>query len=924
MTKTLSLTKNKLGKPYEDLEFLLHCLKEVLIENGEDELCNFIPWLNGKIDVKPENFTEKHIQLYSIAFHLLNMVEENGAVQTRRRIESERSMASVNGLWARNFKTLKDAGVSPEDIVSHLAEIRVEPVLTAHPTEAKRAIVLEHHRSLYLLLVQRENTMYTAREQDEIRREIKLELHRLWRTGEIFVEKPDVRSELDNILHYLTTVFPIVIPILDRRLVQAWKDAGFERDLIGSYDKFPRLTFGNWVGGDRDGHPFVTSDVTKETLVTLRLNAFIIIRRNLKKLSKNLSFTCFIKDAAKPLQKRMRELGEELGKMAEFDIMENDREAFRFFINLITAKLPVKVEGGHAVKIYEYPYSYKSSKELISDLVLLRDSLTAFGSKRIASSDVFEMIRLVQTFGFHLAHLDIRQNSRFHDLAVSQLMDAAMMDGSQFLKWNEEERIKFINRELASPRPFTQPKMKLGPEAEAVVSCYRVVASHLEKYGTESIGAFIVSMTRSVSDLLVVYLLCREAGLIVHTPEGLVCRLPVVPLFETIEDLQQSSYIINKFLDHPFTRRSLMYRKNMRGDEECVQQVMVGYSDSNKDGGILASQWNLFNAQTRLAEAGRKHKVRIRFFHGKGGSISRGAGPTQWFIKTLPHSSINGDLRLTEQGETIAQKYANKINAAYNLELLIAGTSGSTLLHKFTPKKKDTFEKWFELMAEESKKYYMDLINDKNFIQFFGQATPIDVIESSKIGSRPARRTGKRTLGDLRAIPWVFGWSQSRFNITSWYGVGSTLEDFMHKYPKEFERLKKAAQKDSLIKYVLTNVDTSLAATDEEIFTAYAALVEDKTVREDILGKITRELNKTRKMLTKVFEEPFKNRRSHHYYSNVLRAEALNDLHYNQISLLKKWRKVKQQHPDSADANDLLMQLLLTVNGIASALRNTG
>ncbi|HEX8547851.1 MAG TPA: phosphoenolpyruvate carboxylase, partial [Cytophagaceae bacterium] len=688
------------------------------------------------------------------------------------------------------------------------------------------------------------------------------------------------------------------------------------------YDKLPRISFGDWVGGDRDGHPFVTSEVTKETLETLRSNALAIVRQHLDDLSHNLSFTCPINQSAPAMQKRIYEIGEELGSK-EFALNGAEREAFRLFVNLMLTKLPHE-KNSIVNRNIENESSYRYASELIADLLILSDALTVFGAKTIAFADVRDVMRIVQTFGFHLAHLDIRQNSKFHDNAICQLMETALLDGSQFLTWSEEDRLAFINKELESPRPFTQPKIKLGPEADAVVSCYKVVSEYIDDHGTAGLGSLIVSMTRSLSDLLTVYLLAREAGLIVQTPQGLVCKLPVVPLFETIDDLRNSPEIMQAFLDHPFTKRSLEYQKALNGEKYLIQQIMIGYSDSNKDGGILASQWNLFKAQTTLAEIGRNNQVRIRFFHGKGGSISRGAGPTNWFIKTLPHASINGDMRLTEQGETIAQKYANKINATFNLELLIAGTAGSTILHQFTPKRVTNFESSFDFLAEESFKYYQGLINDKNFIQFFSEATPIDVIESSKIGSRPARRTGKRTLGDLRAIPWVFSWSQSRFNITSWYGVGSTIKSFKDQMPAQFEELKKLAKIDSLVRYVFTNVDTSLAATDVKIFTAYADLVEDNEIKMDILGKIVKELELTRAMLSEVFDKPLETRRSHHYYSNVLRAVALNDLHYKQIDLLKRWRSLKKDHIENEEAQNLLLQLLLTVNGIASALRNTG
>ncbi|MFN8414886.1 MAG: phosphoenolpyruvate carboxylase [Cytophagaceae bacterium] len=919
----LGLTQSKLGKAYHDLEFLLNCFKEVLIENGDADMAKYIPWIGKRAKVTPDELTEKHIQLYSIAFQLLNMVEENGAVKLRRKLEDEYSIASVNGLWGKNLMMLKQKKITQEQIANELYSIRIEPVLTAHPTEAKRTIVLDHHRQLYLSFLKWEDSTYTELEKKDIQREIKLHLDRLWRTGEIYVEKPDVESERNNVLHYLTTVFPDVIPILDRRLATAWEELGFDPELIISYKNMPRIRFGNWVGGDRDGHPGVTSDVTKETLELFRLNAFIMIRKHLEKLEKNLSFTCYLKQTSKSFQKRITEILDETQTHSLLEKEANAQEIFRFFIQLLMKKLPLEIEKGYALRINEKPYSYKQSQELVDDLVILREGLVAYGAKTIAFADVKECGRLVQSFGFHLAHLDIRQNSKFHDFAISQLMKVAALDGDKFLTWSEEERLKFLNKELMTLRPFAYTETNLANEADAVVSCYKVVSEHISKYGEEALGSLIVSMTRSTSDLLAVYVLARETGLLVQTEKGIACKLQVVPLFETIEDLQMSPAILGKFLEHPITKASLAYQKQVRGNLDMEQQVMIGYSDSNKDGGILSSQVNLSSAQLKMVEVGKKHGVRIRFFHGKGGSISRGAGPTQWFIKTLPHNSIQGDMRLTEQGETISQKYANKVNAAYNLELLEASTAGYSILHKYTKHKREKFDKHLEDIAELSKAYYQDLIQKPTFIQFFSQATPIDVIEQSKIGSRPSRRTGKRSLADLRAIPWVFSWAQSRFNITSWYGVGTALEKFYKSDPEEFAYMQKMAGSDTLVRYVFTNVDTSLAATDEKIFKSYAALVEDEEVRDEILDLIVKEFNRTKKMLSILFEKTFEQRRSHHHYSNILRAEAMNDLHYDQIELLTRWRKVNSQ-PNSEKAQKLLKELLLTVNAIAGALRNTG
>ncbi|MDB5271943.1 MAG: ppc [Chitinophagaceae bacterium] len=919
----LSVTQEKLGKTYLDLEFLLTCFKEVLEENGELELSKQVPWINSKRNrATIDEFNEKHVQLYSIAFQLLNMVEENGAKRLRRKVE-EKNMASVNGMWAYNFQKLKQKKITPQQIAEELPNTRIEPVLTAHPTEAKRTIVLEHHRQLYLSFMKWENGNYNSLEKNEIRKEIKLHLDRLWRTGEIYEEKPDVKSELKNVVHYFSRVFPDVISSLDKRLAMAWENMGWDPALIQTYDKLPKISFGNWVGGDRDGHPFVTSEVTKETLEILRLNAFINLHKALEKLENNLSFSCQLNACSKALKKRLLEMAEESNSIDKLEEHPNSSEVFRLYINLMMEKLPIDIERGYALKKKDKEHCYNQPEELINDLIILRSALVEYGAAIVAYSDVKEVLRLVQTFGFHLAHLDIRQNSRFHDLAISQLMNAASLDGDSFLTWSEEDRLKFLNKELQSPRPFTQPHTQvLGKEAEAVISCYRVLADHINKYGEAGLGSLIVSMTHSLSDLLVVYLLAREAGLARYTEQGLVCLLPVVPLFETIEDLQHGSAIITKFMDHSFTKRSLEHQRIARHEEDKVQQVMIGYSDSNKDGGILASQWNLYTSQLKMVEAGKKANVRIRFFHGKGGSISRGAGPAHWFIRALPHGSMHGDMRLTEQGETISQKYANKSNAVYNLEVLGASTAGYSIMQKYTKRKKDQFDTYFEFIASESQKYYVELISNPQFIQFFGQATPIDVIEQSKIGSRPARRTGKRTLADLRAIPWVFSWSQSRYNITSWYGVGHALEMLKNQYPEQFDNLKELAVSDSLVRYVFTNIDTSLAATDEKIFKAYAELVEDEEVKKEILGNIVKELAKTRKMMSLIFTIPFEERRHYHYYSNVLRTDGLNELHMKQIDLLAKWRKMGGTQTEKWQAT--LKELLLTVNAIASALRSTG
>ncbi|MFT6856432.1 MAG: phosphoenolpyruvate carboxylase [Cyclobacteriaceae bacterium] len=921
MNLTLDKIQETLGKPYHDLEYLLKALKEVLIENGDEDMALAIPWINELENFNNKELTEKHVQLYSLVFQLVNMAEVNGAVQ-HRRADEDKDLTQVKGLWANNFKRLRDKEIDERDIAIRLKSICVEPVLTAHPTEAKRATVLEHHRELYLLIVKRENSMYNSFEQNNIRNDLKQVLYRLYKTGEIYLEKPDVPSELRNITHYLTNVFPETIPVMDRRMMQAWEHLGFDSKTIYELNAWPKLSFGDWVGGDRDGHPLVTEQVTEDTLKILRLNSIVVVRRKLIDLVRHLSFTVSIDEVPTELSERVLEIKSELGARGEEAFSRNKGEYFRQFVNLLISKLPVDTKRGHATEINEHPGCYFVSKELIADLKLLQKVMVKFGAKTIAYDDVHNALRCVETFGFHLAHLDVRQNSAFHDKAMSQLLEAAGFVKTDYYDWSEEEKLEFLNNELKSNRPFTHQNLKLGPNAEAVVNCFRVLERHIAKYGIGGLGALIVSMTRSVSDLLLVYILAREAGITMQTDDGLVCKLPVVPLLETIDDLENGPDILKGFLKHPFTQRTLKYVQQERGEERPTQQVMVGYSDSNKDGGIMASQWHLYKAQSSLYETGKMFDVKIRFFHGKGGSISRGAGPTHYFINALPHSSVGGDLRLTEQGETIAQKYANKVNAEYNLELLTATTSANYILGEFTERKPHPQAAILEKLAVKSKSHYENLIREEGFIQYFREATPIDAIESSKIGSRPAKRTGANTLEDLRAIPWVFSWSQSRCNMTSWYGIGTAISHLKENDPISYAEFKKSVAYDPFIRYVLTNVDTSLAATDESIIKNYASLVTDNTVKEKFLGMFLDELQLTREVMMDLLEIGIEERRKNHYYSNNLRASLMTFMHNNQVNLLRAWRIAKKAN--SKEANKLQTQLMLTINGIASAMRNTG
>lgn len=911
--------------------WILCCLKDVLVESGAADLAAALP-TGGDIQVAGEVLADSvHLtQAYSIAFQLLGMAEQNAADQFRKSIEQVSGMDALPALWGDSLKQLKDAGWTSEQIARELPNMQVELVLTAHPTEAKRATVLAHHRRLFerfqtnsLQKLDKEPLHRLCDpQQEENDFAVRALLAILWRTGEIYLDKPDIQSERRNVLDYLTQVFPSVLRPLDQRLRRAWTQVGLDPSVFDDPLVFPKLTFGTWVGGDRDGHPLVTADVTRTSLLEMRRSALGLVTRQLQQLARLLSLSAYWQRPKPEFLQALASIADRLGPEGKKAIERNPNEPWRQFINTMIVRLPASDAPSDRV-VFQPPPTYQRSSELLVDLRLLYDSLIAAGMRRPADYALQPLMRVVQTFGFHLAVLDIRQNSSFHDKAVDQLLAAAGFPDSNFSQWSEKERLALLERELESRRPFARPEVSVGAEADAVLSALRVVKEHYHAYGSDGLGSLIVSMTRNTSDLLVVYLLAREVGLMEETANGLQCLLPVVPLFETVDDLKASPAIFDSFLSHPVTKRTLRSIQIRDGSSEAVGQIMIGYSDSNKDGGILASLVTLRQAQKALATVGRRHQVRVRFFHGRGGTISRGAGPTHRFIKSLENQTLRGDLRVTEQGETIPQKYAHQSTAMYNLELFLAGVTRKTLLDQGSEVHDHPLDATLDRMATWARDSYTGLLNQDGFVSFFRTATPIDAIEQSRIGSRPSRRTGKQSLSDLRAIPWVFSWGQARFFLSGWYGVGSALERLLHEDEKQFLELSKVLQQWAPLHYLISNVATSIAATDLEIMREYSEMVEDVALRRSCMDPIEAELNRTTQMIERIYGGSLAERRPNIQRMMQLRASGLRVLHRQQISLLKMWRSYhKMGQPQSAES--LVPQLLLTVNAIASGLGTTG
>ena len=919
-----------------DLQFLMRCFREVLIELGETEIANNLPWIGEGAPASDKDLGPGMIQATSISFQLLNMVEENSANQMRRLNERSNGPLHESGLWGYYFRKLREDDWTPEQIAQILPCLRIEPVLTAHPTESKRVTILEQHRELYIQLVHLENRMWTPNERISIENEIKTVLERLWRTGETLLAKPSVAAERSSQLHYFDNVFPEVLPHVDRHLEEAWEANGWDLSLIENSTHRPRLRFGTWVGGDRDGHPLVTAKVTRESLLNFRENALRLQERKLSQLRARLSLSDILQSPTEELQGKIDAMVSQIGDEAHAILKRNPHEPWRQFISLLIAQLP-PVDFDPSDSQYPASRYYRYSFNLVADLRILRDSLVEIGADRVARMDVDPVLRNIEVFGFHLASLDIRQNSVFHEKAIDQILERAGMQNFGYSSWSEEERLEFLQTELESTSPLLPAGETPGQEAEAVIAAFREVARYIDRHGDEGIGSYILSMTRSASDLLAVYFLAREANLLRKLDFGVICLVPVVPLLETLEDLQNGPGILKTFLSHPVAQNSLHWmhrrggmlaKKGVGLDAEVatdfkaldlpVQQVMIGYSDSNKDSGILSSQWGLHRAQKDIAQLAQDLGYRIRFFHGRGGTISRGAGPTHRFLEALPATALEFDLRVTEQGETIAQKFANHLTASYNLDLLVAGTCYHSLRVSKQPPTEPALEEAVESLSEETSKVYRQLLREPGFMDFYTGATPLDGLEKSSIGSRPSRRTGVRSLDDLRAIPWVFSWSQSRFFLPGWYGFGTGI---MSLGEEQFEKIREGTRSWPFLRYVLTNIETSLSSADPEIMKAYAEMVPDSELRQRFMDRILEEFQLTHQCLDRLFGSEQKERRPRLDKTVHPRNVALEPLHYEQIRLLQKLREGNYSEDDEPK---LTSRLLLTINAISSGLRTTG
>jgi phosphoenolpyruvate carboxylase len=828
---------------------------------------------------------------------LANIAED---VHHNRRRRYHRAVGSSPqpGSLAFSLDRLDRAGVTADQVDGLLQRLQVSPVITAHPTEVRRRTVLDNQRDIARLLAASQHDSPDATERDLWDSELRQAVVTLWQTAILRLSKLRVTDEINEaLLYYDLTLFDGIVALHDdlRRGV---------RDRWGSVKVPTVLKMGSWIGGDRDGNPFVTASVLAEGI---QRQVRVAIRHHLDGLDR-LSFSLSMSDRLVTPTSALIALAASSGDSSAFRQDEPYRQALRGIRDRLVATavglLGTAYDGAPA---YTAQPVYGSPAELVADLDVVCASLESHGAELLAEMRVRPVRDAVEIFGFHLCGLDLRQNSGVHDRVIAELLAQSKV-APAYLDLTENERVGILLATLASPRPLRNPHLALSEVAASELAILAEAARVSRTVGRVALPHYIISKCESVSDVLEVAVLLQESGMLLEDD----LFVDIVPLFETIGDLQHAAGTMTALWAVPAYRRWLAGRGN-------VQEVMIGYSDSNKDGGYLAANWALYKAEAELVRVAAEHGIRLRLFHGRGGTVGRGGGPSYDAILAQPPGSVNGSLRLTEQGEVVAAKFADAELARRNLETIVAATIEASLLDgEHLGADHAVFSDVMDGLAAASQDAYVDLVyGTEGFVTFFRSMTPVNEISQLNIGSRPASRTASQRIEDLRAIPWVFSWSQCRVMLPGWYGVGSALDTWATS-PERIATLQDMHRRWPFFASVLSNMGMVLAKTDLAIAARYADLVEDPTLRADVFGRIADEHARTVEWWKTITGHP------HLLADNPALARSirnrfpyLDPLNELQITLLRRHR---------ADGNDPLVQrgIQLTLNGLATGLRNSG
>jgi phosphoenolpyruvate carboxylase len=839
----------------------------------------------------------KLVRAFTTYFHLANVAEQV------HRIEDLNLSKANAGRISDTIPKLIDHGYSGDDILDGLNRSALQPVFTAHPTEASRRSMLDKLREVARLVEHRGLERCTSWEQRRIDRRIDELIDAMWQTDEIRREKPQPLDEARTLLYYVERVVRNSLPNI-------WEDLDIALEAVGTSlnPTVAPVVFGSWVGGDRDGNPNVTPATTRDVVLLQRSRALRILADELEALRAELSPTELIRPVSDELMQAVAADGDRFPDVFARVGRINNGEWYRLRLAVMIRRL------NEAASTPAGPRSYERPAELEADLEVLDRSLRANDGELLADGRLARVRRQVATIGFHLATLDIREHARRHHESLERLFVASGISYPS----DRPGRTALLTTELNNRRPLSPPGTPL--DERDTLDLFRTLRSLMDEHGDEIARSYIISMTEGVDDVLAPVLLAREVGL-VDLSAG-VARIGFVPLFETIGDLRSIVDTLDQLLRIPSYRRIV----ELRGG---VQEVMVGYSDSNKDGGITTSQWEIHKALRAIRTVAHSHNVRMRVFHGRGGSVGRGGGPTNEAILSQPSGVVDGELKITEQGEVIADKYGQPDIAHRNLDLALAAVLEATVAKQISRYNPDRLALWSEIMESMSQaafEAYRSFVEDPSLPAYFQTSTPVEELGALNIGSRPARRSGGGTsIDDLRAIPWVFGWTQSRQIVPGWFGVGTGLAAVRE--AGHGDALQEMFAEWRFLKTFLGNVEMTLAKTDLGIAQRYVdALVRDdhKHLFEVVKAEHARTLEEIQALTGREIlgDLPVLRR------TLATRAFYLDPLHVLQVDLLARSRAQASTETLATGADgmdpDVRRALLLTVNGVAAGMRNTG
>ena len=877
-----------------DVRVLGELLGQSLVRQEGEQLLDLVEKIrkavregNGEMELQRVN-VEQAVQLvraFSIYFYLANIAEQ---VHRSRVLEKQRMN---NGNWiSQAVSKISNEGIPEAELSKWLKDFSVRPVFTAHPTEAARRSILAKLDRIASLLDRPIDKSRNARLAESI--------DLLWQTDELRVDRPLVTDEAVNALYYLDDLFRLTVPEVLDEFATELKTLGVEIDPTSR-----PLSFGTWIGGDRDGNPNVTPEITTATVVIQVGHAIRVISEAMNELRQQLSISTRIKGVTKELEDSVISDLKNLPEFEERYRRLNALEPYRLKATAIVHRLNL-TRARHASDSKHVPNrDYKNTAELIADLNLMRDSLIKNGGELIAAGLLERTIRTISAFGLTHATMDIREHSRAHHEAIAEFA----IDKS-YLTLGNNEKFELLSREI---RNKATKKLKLSEGSAKTVNTFKAIKDLIERFGSEVIETYIVSMTKHPADLLAAVLIAKEAGLVDLNHD--VAEIGFAPLLETVAELRSAGEILDALLSDPNYRKVVSLRGN-------IQEVMLGYSDSNKDAGIATSQWEIHRAQRTLREVATKHGVHLEIFHGRGGSVGRGGGPTYDALIALPWGSVNGRIKMTEQGEVISDKYSLPSLARENIELMLAAALEATVLNRKARQPVEDLKNWdscMELISGSSFAQYRALVSHPDLPAYFYASTPVEQLGDLFLGSRPSRRPDSSDgIESLRAIPWVFGWTQSRQIVPGWYGVGSGLRKARE---SGNEKVMRQMFKDwHFFKAFISNVEMTIAKTDLQIAEKYVrALVPGEL--QHFFDTIRAEYELTKKEIlllteqeTILGDQPLLAR------TLSVRDAYLTPLHMLQVTLLSRVRNITEE-------DQLLRRaLLLTINGVAAGLRNTG